>query len=108
MANFTHYKGDTWRGLTVTVTTSGIPLDITGAEIIMQLRKAPGSPVVLERSTDGLSITLTEPTVGKFTINKMIIDLTTGVYRYDVQMTLAGDKTTLLKGTFEITCDIAN
>jgi hypothetical protein len=72
----------------------------------MQLKKAPGSPVVLERSTGDSGITLTDPTNGKFTINKMDIDLATGAYRYDVQMTLNGDKTTLLGGTFQIACDI--
>ena len=106
MQLFNHYSGDTWHGLTLTVSQSGVPLNISGASLAMEIRKAPGTPILYEWSTDDSTIALTDPANGKLTVNPRIIDLPSGVYPFDLEMALGETVTTLIYGTFTITADI--
>jgi hypothetical protein len=111
--NITTLKGDTWNGLRATVTENASAVDLTGAEIRMQLKKDIGIPCyVLEfssLSTIKNVITITEPLSGMFTVEPEIIDIPAKTYVYDTQVKLANNRViTILSGDFEVIQDITN
>lgn len=102
-----HVKGDTYRGTKFTITIGGDPADLTGASIRMQLRTQPMHPVKSEISTANSMISITDPTAGEFTINKVKIDFPAGNYYYDCEITFAdGSVKTYFGGRFPIVQDI--
>lgn len=117
LLNITTVRGDTWHGLNATVTKkiSGVfyPIDLTGAEIRMQLkRNASDECYVLEfssLSTIDNVITITEPLSGKFKVEPEIINITARNYAYDLQVVTADvniGTITILKGAFTVEQDI--
>ncbi len=81
------------------------PVNITGYAAKMQVRKKPGSPLVLEMSTLNNRITL-DPLNGILNIVVQAADtaiLVPGLYRYDLDLTdQAGFVTRFIQGAFEI------
>lgn len=67
--NISHKRGDTWGGWPeVTIALNAAPLDLTGASILMQLRKSPTAPDVAAEWATGDGITLPDPEAGKFAV----------------------------------------
>lgn len=82
----TTYLGDKFR-----IHVNGAPLDLTGASILVQFRKAPLKTVFLELRI-GSGITVTDAPNGAFQFDTQVFDLAAGQYGYDVEITLASGK----------------
>lgn len=106
--NFTHIKGDTFEEVPFAIVKNGLPLSLTGAVIKMQLRTECGGLVALNlTSVANAGITITNAANGLFKINKQIINIASGLYEYDLQITFVdGTVKTWLSGDFLIECDI--
>lgn len=105
-----HKRGDTFLGISeIEVLINGLALDLTGASVLMQLKKVAGSDTVAkEFSTDNALITITDATAGKIAIESCIIDILPFNYVYDIEVTLASGRVlTVLEGTWEITSDVS-
>jgi len=108
MLNFSTKRGDTFAEVPFQINKDGIPLDLTGAIIHMQLRKSPGSTVYLNlTSVANAGITMTSEPDGAFKINEMILNLEANVYLYDIEITFpSGEIKTWISGQFTVTNDI--
>lgn len=101
-----HTRRDTFEGFDLTITLNGVPLDLTGASIRMQLRINTQATAVKEFSTTNGSMTITDALNGKFTFNQQIIDVDANSYYYDMQITLGDGRVyTFLKGSWNIVQD---
>lgn len=104
-----HTSGDTWRGLSLTLTLNGAPMDLTGARIDMQMRKLPIAAVAAYTwSSAGVSptITITDAVGGAVSIAKRVIG-GFGKLFFDVQVTTPdGDIRTVLSGELPIVEDV--
>jgi hypothetical protein len=106
-----HLRGDTWSGISsIVIQTGGVPVDLTNAIIIMQVREEVDSPVVLELSTTNGAVQIAnDPTIGTFSFLPLIVDIPFDSYIYDIQITLqTGYVKTYLTGSWEILPDITN
>jgi len=84
-----HIQGDTWKGLTsVTFTHLGSAIDLTNAEVRMQVRLSIDSPSVLTLSTSGnQGITIMDPaSAGTITIPTQVVNIPVGNYNYDLKV----------------------
>ena len=100
--DFVTKRGDTFDQVTFTINIDGVPLDLTGATIRMQLRKSAGAPVAF---TPELSII--NAASGEFAIDEQIIDIPACVYKYDIEIELdSGEVKTWIYGNFTINDDI--
>jgi hypothetical protein len=106
--NFTHIKGDTFEEVQFDIVKNSVALNLTGAIIKMQLRTECGGLVALNlTSVANAGITITNAVGGLFKINKQIINIASGMYEYDLQITFSdGTVKTWLSGDFLIECDI--
>jgi hypothetical protein len=101
--NFTHKRGDTFYATLFNVKVNNVDLDLTGAVILMQLRKEAGGVIAL--SPD---LTITDALGGDFQIDEQIINIPACTYQYDIQITLADDTVvTWISGLFIINDDIS-
>jgi hypothetical protein len=85
-------------------TTVGVPIDITGAVLVMMLRrKAPDVAAEMRLATDTGEIVITNPTGGQFTIlittEQMQKELSYGAYVHSLIMTLHGLDQRIWNGT---------
>lgn len=106
---FTHIKGDTFDEVAFSIAINGVPVDLTGATIKMQLKKNDNLliPILSLTSAGSAGITITSPTGGLFKINSQIIDIEAFNYVYDIQFTLAsGVVKTYISGNFIIQKDV--
>jgi len=106
--NFTHKKGDTFDEVNFEVIVDGTALNLTGMVIRMQLKSECGAvPVLSLTSVASAGITITNTSLGLFKINKQIIDIAKGNYKYDIEFDYSGgDVRTWVSGEFLIECDI--
>lgn len=100
-----HTKGDTFKARQFT-----FPFSITGATILMQFRLRPTSATIndeiYEWKTADASFQIISTFVAK--MNSKIIDVTPGIYDYDLQITFPNnDNFTYFKGTQKIVQDIS-
>lgn len=106
----THTSGDTWRGLAMTITLNGTPLNLTGATVLMQMRKlAASADKLYEWKSDGTDpqIEITDAIAGKVTVKKRTI-VGFGSLVFDIQVTTAdGVVRTVASGTLPITQDVS-
>ena len=109
------YKRDTWDGVQITMTRSSdngqtyIPIDLNNTNILMQVKiNASDDTNVLELSTSNNTITIVNASNGIFKINPINIDLSAGMYYYDIQFTFtASEKVkTYIYGTFNVIQDV--
>ncbi|WP_431137473.1 hypothetical protein [Psychroserpens mesophilus] len=105
-------KGDTFSGIQFTFNTSTndveTPIDLSGATIIMDIKKTYDSPVVKRlESTSG--ITITDAENGVVNINSFLVDLPAFKYVYDVEIVFPDTTVkTYIKGTFEVVGDVTD
>lgn len=84
--------------------SAGTGINITGATMALSAVNDNGDEVMEASTTDG-RITLTVPATGYFRIlipQSVIGALALGVYRYDLLMTLSGEKTRFMYGTIAV------
>lgn len=102
-------RGDTYDGCVFTIEYEDhTPLDLTGASILMQIKKSASDdePVLEFTDTDG--ITITDAINGEFQIDEVIIDILPKIYQYDIQVTLSNGKVkTFVEGKFTVNSDIS-
>lgn len=78
-------RGSLWDGLTVQFLVSGTPVNLTGAYILMQIKKEPcSSEVEKEFSTDDGTIVIDNAATGTFSVEPAVIDLDPRLYWYDI------------------------
>jgi hypothetical protein len=101
--NFTVQREVTYLGAQFSIKVNTVPLDLTGASILCQFRKAPLKPVILEWNI-GSGITVPAPASGGlFNFDEQIITIPSGSYQYDVEITLAsGKRVNYLYGTLTV------
>lgn len=105
--NIEHYKGDTFKQIPMVYKVNGVPQDLTGAIIRMQLRKEKDGVSYLELTSVGnLGISITDSVNGGFKINTQVISIPAGNYIYDIEFNIGGVIETLIKGDFIITNDV--
>lgn len=104
-----HTSGDTWRGLSLTLTLNDLPMDLTGARVDMQMRKLPSATAALYTwSSAGVdpTITITDALGGAVSIAKRVVTSICKLH-FDVQVTTAdGDVRTVLSGELPIVEDV--
>lgn len=101
-----HKQGDTWKGLTaITFNYLGSAVNLSGAEVKMQVRYQIDSPCVLDLSSDtGDIVILDPPTNGTITIPPRIVDIPTANYLYDLKVIYPdGYIKTYFRGIFPVT-----
>ena len=99
LLDFYVYQFDTMkRTIRIVNKTTGLPVDLTGATVKMQVRTPDYGSVVLTIQT-GTGITVS----GNSIIISFDITATEGEYIYDLQAVKDGVTTTYLKGAFFIT-----
>jgi hypothetical protein len=85
-------------------TLDGTPIDLTGASMVMMLRRhASDQAALLKLSTDTGEINLIDPANGKFTIlirQASLERLGAGEYEHSNVVTQSGYKTNVWTGTF--------
>ena len=74
----------------------------------MQLRKECGGKIYLSlTSVASAGLTITNASQGRFKINNQIINIDSGVYLYDIEITFSnGEVKTWVSGEFNVKCDI--
>jgi hypothetical protein len=101
--NFTHKRGDTFYQTPINIKVNSVDLDLTGATILMQLRKEAGGVVMFTPA-----LTITDDLGGDFQIDEQIINIPACNYQYDIQITLSDDTVvTWISGLFIINDDIS-
>jgi hypothetical protein len=101
-------NNDTYPGVNFTVTVNTIALNLTDAEIRMQVRKTRDTAAVIDIAV-GTGITITDVASGKFRIDEQIFSATPGNYQYDIEIILSsGEVKTYIKGSFTIIGDITH
>lgn len=104
----THTSGDTWHGLDLTVNVDGVPMNLTGATVLMQMRKLPESHLHEWKSTGGHpGIVITNAVAGQIHVEKHILVGQHKLY-FDVEVTSSGgDVRTVLSGVLPIEQDVS-
>lgn len=103
-----HIKGDTFLGWDIEILLDDVLIDTADYEVRMQVRKQAviTSPVLLEFSTDDLTIERVEPTAsGVIRLVEQIVDLPAGTYFYDIEFTELSDRgrrSTWVRGEWKI------
>ena len=101
------YRGDTFEGIEFTINKNGSPLDLTGAEICIQVKVDKKTDLFVIEWTETDGITITDAVNGVFQIDETIIDVPAAQYQQDVQITLAsGEVFTPTFGTWLIIQDV--
>ena len=107
-----HRRGDTWKGIdAIGITVNGTPLNLSGAQIDMELREDYDAPVALKFSTTTATISVL-PSLTAFKIFPQTIDIPPATYKYDVQVSTNKSSATLsavdtyMEGTWEIYFDV--
>lgn len=109
-------KGNTYRGSQYSISLSSValstlvPVDLTGASILMQVKHKPtDDDAVIEFSTSTSTITISAPSLsGIFYTQPRIIDVCADKYVYDVQITLnTGRVITPISDNFLVSQDVS-
>lgn len=100
----THKSGDTFDGVSFTITVNSSPLDLTGASIEMTVFSQGNGLKQVKKFTVGNGLTITSPASGQFEIDEQVIDLTPNTYYYEIEFTLQdGSVKTYVCGEWRIT-----
>jgi hypothetical protein len=88
------------------LTTKGVPIDLTGAAMVMKLRRhAEDATAFLTLSTDGGEIVITNAVGGQFTIEIVqdsLLELSLGPYEQSLILTINGIKKKLWSGSLVV------
>jgi len=104
-----HTNGDTFSGVTFEVLVNDSALNLTDADITMQLKESAGGKSRAEFSVANNKLEITDATAGKFSFKEQIISICPKTYVYDIEILLPnGEKRTYIKGSWKINCDVTN
>jgi hypothetical protein len=105
--NITAYKNDTLQLVFTFTDSTGAPINLSTATMLMQVRKKAGDTVALALTeADGLTVSGAGSNI--VTISK-VISIAADIYSYDLQATFAsGVVRTFIKGKFTVPADITN
>ena len=100
-------RGDTWDGIpSIGIKENGVPVNLSGAVVSIELREDYDTPVALTLSTLTSTISVL-PTLSAVTIFPTIIGIPPAIYQYDLQVVYPTTRTkTYLQGNWEIYFDI--
>jgi len=106
--DFTHKKGDTFEVVNFEMLINTVPINLTNCILRMQLRKEYGGVIIKSfTSVANAGLTITNPTLGLFKINKQIIDIPAFSYLYDIELDYQdGTVKTYISGNFIINNDV--
>ena len=105
-------NGDYWPGVSsIVYNVDGIPVDLTDAQVDMQLKPRPDADPTLSFSTLDGSITITTPaSTGEIMIKGRVIDITPQTYFYDIKYHIPSIAPTFVKtplgGKLNVMADI--
>ena len=105
-----HIKGDTWNGLEILLEDASVidnvetfsPKDLTGFSVVAEFTPQFKENVVLELSTDGNTITISEPTNGKIVIGPLIVSIPQNIYSLKVKILKDETIQTIFIGTLKV------
>lgn len=102
-----HISGDTFNGVDFQVLVNGLPQDLTGFTIRMEVKpgKIANASLTLT-STNNQGIEITNAAEGRFRIMEQKIDLNPQRYFYDIQFTQGDYVKTWIMGQWVINSDI--
>lgn len=105
-----HVKGDTMEAISFTFVLNGLPLDLTGASIRMDVRTRMKKEQLVRWDTGSLGgLTISDPTNGILLFDEKIVDIEAGKHIYDIEITLAsGEVKSYLRGFFNVTQDVTH
>jgi hypothetical protein len=89
--NITILNNNTYNGIQFTIKKNGIPINLTGANIIIQVKSSFVSTNIEKEFSVGSGITITNPTQGMYQIDAQVITMHPGVYVYDTLFIFADD-----------------
>lgn len=103
-----HRRGDTWDGInTIGIKVNGIPVNLSGAQVIIEFREDYDSPVALTLSTLTSTISVL-PNLSSVKVLPVLIDIPPTTYKWDLQINYPDTTVkTYLEGTWEIYYDIS-
>jgi len=105
----THVQGDTFNGVSFTVTVNSVALDLTSAIVECEFNRVGFSRREVLTTVSSGGITITDAANGIFEVDEQIISWPPGIYTYDCEIILSnGNVKTYFGGTWEITADITN
>lgn len=103
--NFKITQGDSFLLQVTYKDQDDVAIDISGYNIVMEIKDKPGGKVLCASCTIGDGITLTDPQNGIFNINVSPEKTRKFTYpraSYQVQGTYSEDNTTFVEGWFEV------
>jgi hypothetical protein len=96
--------GDTLRAIDVTIKINKEPVDLTDSTVLIQVRPEPTSSTV----SMTLATSFPDAANGVLRINEQAVTLASGLYYYDLQITMPGGfRETYLTGTWQILQDVS-
>lgn len=113
-----HYKEDGLSSFNIRLLNKaippddGIPLDLTGCKVLMQLRSSYRNKLIWEFSNEiggDTLLTIPNPTDGRIVFPEILSwDIPASTYNYDLQVTDSnGFITTYMKGTWSVNPDVS-
>lgn len=97
------YAGDTARPWEIQILEDGNPVDLTGATVKLQARRDPQQVVLVDLSSDGTGITITDAATGTFSVGGYALPDVQAMLTYDLQVLFpSGSITTYLTGAFPV------
>lgn len=104
----THIKGDTMESVSFTFNVNGLPLDLTGASIRMDVRTKIDSVQLVRWDTGSLGgLTISDPSNGVLIFDTKVVDIEAGRHKYDIEITLAsGEIKSYVSGIFNVVQDV--
>jgi len=102
-----HRRGDTWDGInTIGIKVNGVPVNLSGAQVVMEFREDYDSPIALTLSTLTSTISVL-PNLSSVRVLPVLIDIPPATYKWDLQFNYSNTTVkTYLEGTWEIYFDI--
>ena len=97
--------GDTVAAFGYRLKLNSLPVDLTGATIVMKFKRQGQSAISLTLTTTA-GLTITNAIDGRFRVDAMICPLAGGLYAYDVEVTANGVVETWIEGTVTVTDDL--
>jgi len=112
MANYTynplgqHTRGDTLNREQYQISINDVYLDLTTATINCMFRVNNGTGEIVKDLTNGSGITVLDAINGHFQVDSMLLDLDAGKYVYDIEIIIAGEVNTYIKGDINVSQDV--
>jgi hypothetical protein len=108
IVNLKTVQGDNWAWTATFVDDADDPIDLTiYDDVQMEIRKKPGSTVIASAYLTGNDFSIIGTDSNVLSLDSCYIpDDVQGVYQFDVQLVLAGQVETVIRGTLNILPEI--